>query len=709
MQRHFSRPSGVFADLPGCAALRPRPPTPGRRPQDSGPRTGAEVGMSSILERNLLALSIASAPVARSIAHSTPRADVEFFPTQQNALSASMGQGAAARLLASRVRPLDEASALAQTIEPKEAAAAIVLGFGLGYHVCALAERLGPTSILFVLETDLPLLRSVLEHIDHSDWLRRAHVVILTSPDDAGAIAAAVRGREGLIGLGAKFVHHPASKARLGPAAARFETEFAKVIGAVKLQVVTTLAQSDVTLRNALANVGRYTTCPGLGDLRGVAAGKPAIVVSAGPSLRRNLELLSRPGVRDKFVIIAVQTVLKTLLARGIRPHFVTAIDYHEISRRFYEGLTRRDVEGVTLVVESQAHPAILDAFPGAMRLPRRKLLEMVLGPALNTASDPASAALWESMEATNDFFAGELKPGATVAHTAYYLARFLGCDPVILIGQDLGFTDGQYYAAGAAIHDVWSGELNAFNTLEMMEWQRIVRHRAILQRQTDTLGRSIYSDEQMVAYLVQFERDFKEDADRGQLVIDATEGGVAKQHTGAMPLAEAIERFAAPAPIRLPETRLIGDPAARLQKLQKPLRELRADGWKIADGSRRTQQHLEQMLQCQRDQRKVGALIAKVEAIRDQVTAAQPAYDIVDHLNQTGVLKRVRADREIGLDQDLAPLERQRRQIERDITNVRWIADAGCPRAFRRAGRRRARNGPGVGAPPAIGRCKGQ
>ena len=39
---------------------------------------------------------------------------------------------------------------------------------------------------------------------------------------------------------------------------------------------------------------------------------------------------------------------LKPLLERGIRPHFVTALDYHEISERFYEGLTPEDVAGVT-------------------------------------------------------------------------------------------------------------------------------------------------------------------------------------------------------------------------------------------------------------------------------------------------------------------------------------------------------------------------
>ncbi|MFN9978173.1 MAG: motility associated factor glycosyltransferase family protein, partial [Phycisphaerae bacterium] len=262
---------------------------------------------------------------------------------------------------------------------------------------------------------------------------------------------------------------------------------------------------------------------PGIDDLAGIATGKPAIVVSAGPSLRRNIDLLSQPGVRDRVVIIAVQTVLKTLLAKGIRPHFVTALDHASISKRFYEGLTAADVEGVTLVVEPKASPAIFEAWPGAIRCPAERIADSIL---TDNADDSIRGVFKRDR--------GELRPGATVAHLAYYLARHMGADPVILIGQDLGFTDGQYYAAGAAIHQVWSGELSHFRTLEMLEWERIARERSMLHRLTDHLGRPCYSDEQMTTYLVQFERDFGEDVNRGLKVIDATEGGISKRHAKA-------------------------------------------------------------------------------------------------------------------------------------------------------------------------------
>ena len=65
------------------------------------------------------------------------------------------------------------------------------------------------------------------------------------------------------------------------------------------------------------------------------------MVVSAGPSLRKNKHLLK--DVQDKAVIIAVQTTFQPLLEMGVEPHFVTSLDYHEICTRFFENLPDLD------------------------------------------------------------------------------------------------------------------------------------------------------------------------------------------------------------------------------------------------------------------------------------------------------------------------------------------------------------------------------
>src|SRR5206468_3433675 len=134
-----------------------------------------------------------------------------------------------------------------------------------------------------------------------------------------------------------------------------------------------------------------------------------------------------------------------------------------------------------------------------------------------------------------------KLPSGATVAHLAYYLAEFVGCNPIIFIGQDLGFSEGLCYAPGTSYEDVWRPELSRFCTLEMKQWEQIVRDRAILRKIPDHQGRPMYTEERLFTYLQQFERDFLRSSRK---IIDATEGGALKRGATTMTFAHAIAEY---------------------------------------------------------------------------------------------------------------------------------------------------------------------
>ncbi|MCB9839080.1 MAG: DUF115 domain-containing protein [Phycisphaeraceae bacterium] len=612
----------------------------------------------SILDRNLGALAMRSPRLARAIAGTLPAPGVEFVESSENGALSATYQGAA---LASRRRPITEAQRLASTVDLAGVGAAVVLGFGLGHHVEALARRARGASLIVVFEPDVALLRAVLERIDFAGMLASGHVTICTAPDDQGAITEAIHGSETLVAMGVRFVEHPASSARLAATSGVFSQAVASVVATVRSQIITTMVQCEMALRNGLMNSGHYCNGLGVADLAGAATGSPAIVVAAGPSLRRNIALLKDPAVRTRCVIIAAQTVLKPLLAEGFRPHFVTALDYHEISARFYEGLTADDLAGVTLVAEPKANPAILASYPGVIRCVGDESLDSILGGVNSTEH-------------------GSIKPGATVAHLSCYLARLLGCDPLILVGQDLGFTDGQYYSDGASIHRVWACELNPFRTLEMFEWERIVRSRGILRKATDHLGRPIYTDEQMGSYLTQFEHDFLNDSAQGLTVIDATEGGVRKAHAVAMPLAEAIAAHidGAPAlPGALTETPDRHDPAGDAEALRQRFQTLRQATVRLAGLTRRTGEVLDEIAGHLDDPKRANALIDKAQRMSAEAQANQPAFGLVSKINQTGAFNRIRTDRALRIEQGLDPREEQRRRLERDRVNLRWFADA--------------------------------
>lgn len=622
------------------------------------PQSGEDAGLpadAAVLDRNLTALLARNRALAERLAKTAARHGLLFEAGSDGLVSASL-EG---RRLSSARRGAEEAARFAGTVDPAETAAACVIGFGLGHHVRALQDRMGSRSIVVCFEPDLGLLRAVFERVDHSAWLALGRCVIATDADDAAGLSRSLKNSEALLAVGVKIVDHAPSAARIGEAGARFGRTLGEVVRSNRTHVVTTLVHAPVTLRNMLMNAERYATCAGIEPLKGACPGATAVTVAAGPSLQKNLHLLAEPGLRDRVVIIAAQTVLKPMLAAGIRPHFVTALDHHEMSARFYEGLTAADVRGVRLVVEPKANPAILDAFPGEILCAEESVLDQLIGPELTRPM-------------------GEIEPGSTVAHLSYALARYLGCDPVIMIGQDLAFTDGQYYAANAAIHGVWQGELNPERTLEMLEWERVARMRANLRKVADQRGGRVYTDEQMGTYMAQFEADFQRDTQAGLTVIDATEGGARKRHAVTMTLAAALAKHGEGSRPGLPETaHLARDADAVRPKLRAHLDKVRSQADEIARQGRRAAVALQGVLDAGNDARRADTLIRQVHAMRDIVTAQKPGFGLVEFINQTGALNRFKADRVIALHDASDTAEHRRLHAERDLKNVGWIADA--------------------------------
>lgn len=611
--------------------------------------------MSTVLDRNLAALSRHNAVAAEQIRQSAPIDGLEWTAARDGAESASVAaqsdDGRLIRItLASRHQPLTDAEQFAAKANLNDHGTIIVLGFGLGYHVSKLADRVAGKGLLAIYEPDAGLMRSVLERIDYSTMFARGVLLLLGSPDEA-EMTRRFEPHASLITQGVEFLSHAPTRRLHETDLTAFTEKFTKVVAFVRTTMATTLVNAALTCRNLAHNIGHYAAGATVNELAGAAAGYPAVLVSAGPSLAKNVALLSEPGMRERVVIIAVQTVLKPLLDRGIRPHFVTALDYHEISARFYEGLP--PLPDVTLVAEAKAHHAILDAYPGPIRILQNSFLDRLLGP-LHRPIKP-------------------MKPGSTVAHLSFYLAQHLGCDPIIFIGQDLGFSDGLYYSPGTAIHDVWAPELGVFNTIEMMEWQRIARHKAHLQKRTDVHGRPIYSDEQMLTYLAQFERDF---AQASQTIIDATEGGLPKQHAAAMTLRAALDLYALRPLTHLPQASTSLD-AQRLALVDDHLRRRLEQVKRFRNTSEQTLPLLRHMIEDQRDHAKMDRLFDQLEKRKREVAELQEAFTLVNDLNQIGLFKRVRADRAIEAGEHEDPYLRQARQLDRDIDNVQWLVDS--------------------------------
>lgn len=652
----------------------------------SGPGTALVAEQRQRYVENLAALYVSDPQLA---------ADVDALPFSQTPpLETARDGGLTVRLTAddgrpiyahSRYRPTDEARQIvesqykrkiggrnAEEAEPESSDAAeeeelanpcfLIAGLGLGHHLAELERRFS-RPLMIVAEDDLALLKAALCVADLAAPLREKRMTFLTAADKA-LVHRKLRAAITHLVLGMKFITLPHT-ARVHAA---FHTQIRVLMrdfmAFCRIQMFSLLRHARITCQNVAFNLPKYIRRPGVEVLTGRAQGYPAIIVAAGPSLARNIDQLG--PLRDRVVLIAVQTVLKTLQARGIEPHFVTSLDYHELSAQFFHGIT--DFGDTILVAEPKANWRVLDAYGG-----RTHVLHSAFADDLLRDAAPAR---------------GALRAGSTVAHLAFYLAEHLGCDPIIFVGQDLSFSEGLYYPPGMQIEQVWQPELGRFNTIEMKQWERIVRQRAGLRTVKDVHGRDTYTDEQLFTYAEQFASDFLASDSR---IIQASEGGLPLAGTEVMPLREAAARYCArPLPRGLfagGTDTASGDakPAvcAALETRLKEVRQVRQIAVETAELLGRLVKLVERPAEFNR-------LIARVDELRSRMQRSDSTYNLVVQVAQLAELRRIQADRAIH-DEDVETPATARRRLRRDREYVIEFIE-GCdfllrmlPEALRR------------------------
>ena len=550
--------------------------------------------------------------------------------------------------LHSKYDPAAEAVKLNESIDAGRNVAFYVFGFGLGYHVEQLFDRASEESLFAIFEPDLLLLRTAFECRDLSEMIESRRLMFFTQLDKSDLLAR-LTPQSALISIGVEQVVHPPSQQLAGAFHDQMRLWIEEFASFSRTSINTVVLNSRKTAENIGRNIGWYAATPSMDRLTGRHRGEPAIIVSAGPSLRKNKHLLKE--LTGRAVFIAVQTTLQPLLEMGIEPQFVTSLDYHEICTRFFERLP--DSLRTEMVAEPKANSAILSMYPGPLSLLGNSFAEGLL----------------REMRLRKT----ELTSGATVAHLAYYLAEHLGCDPIIFVGQDLGFSDGLCYTPGTSYEDVWRPELSRFGTVEMKQWEQIVRERFILRRIPDQEGRPMYTEERLFTYLQQFERDFLRTKTQ---IIDATEGGAAKRGTTVMKLSEAAEEFCTDADRISHADDHPGLNWDRLAESVDCLKRRRGEAQEIERISRSTLPLLEEIRDHLDDQARVNRAISSIDVLRAKMNELGATYDLVTQLCQPVELKRFESDRKIAAAKAQAT-EKQRLQVMRDIENVRGVMEA--------------------------------
>ncbi|MFQ5413917.1 MAG: 6-hydroxymethylpterin diphosphokinase MptE-like protein, partial [Phycisphaerae bacterium] len=307
------------------------------------------------------------------------------------------------------------------------------------------------------------------------------------------------------------------------------------------------------------------------------------------------------------------------------------------------------------LVAEPKATWHVLDHYPGPISVVGSDWARLLLGDELGGR--------------------GTLRAGATVAHLAFYLAVYMGCDPIIFVGQDLAFTGHVFYTPGVEVHHAWRSEINRFHTMETKEWERIVRNRPILRRVDGTGGTSLYTDELLFTYLEQFEKDI---AATSATVINATEGGARIRGTESVPLKQVADQYCtrAIAPQRFAyRTTTRWRDTSRLERAREELKRRVDELDAVAELCEEMLGLLDELKQLTHDPARFNRRLVRVDELRTRVRQSGRAYGIISHAMQLAEFRRFSADTKLDASRT-DDVERAQHQLRRDTDFVTAVRD---------------------------------
>jgi len=315
--------------------------------------------------------------------------------------------------------------------------------------------------------------------------------------------------------------------------------------------------------------------------LRGALAGTPGVIVAAGPSLDKNIHLMREMARRA--AVCACNTTLEPLERHGVLVDMLCVAEAKDISAQL---TGRESLSSLALLAGVHAHHSVYG-------LPARAVMPCV------SALGPFGRWVCEMLEADS------LNCGGTVTTLAFATLQRLGCDPIIMVGQDCAFDDAKAYAActdhsDAAVEYDGDGKLT-FHLPDVAKAANASIGLPISEMEGEVItapawgGRGTVRTSQMFD---DFRTWFEEAAyfDKrasGRRLINATEGGASIRHFDEHRLADVIASL--PLLRRRPVITLLSAAAAEppidakrvIDYLEGQLRETREAGQLAAEGAR--------------------------------------------------------------------------------------------------------------------------
>lgn len=404
--------------------------------------------------------------------------------------------------LNSKYNPENEAlKYMAETFELQDGALLFVFGLSNGYYIRTHFENAKNNTRCIIFEPSKDIFEQVILHIDISDIISSDKVLLILKDVNTEVFST-------IAGSWLDMGNREFNKIIVAPKYIDlFREEYEEfrhncVDMYEKLFIITNTAldMGKKIAKNEIYNMaflegsrsGAYLKNKFVKDM-------PAIIVSAGPSLDKNMHLINE--AKGKALIIAVDTAVAKLMQRGIKPDAVISID----GEKPVELFNVAGIEEIPFFAEIGTNSDVLEFV-------KPKDLFFI----------SADSVIWQDMFKQAGSGISDMESGLSVATEAIAAVISWGIKKIILIGQDLAFTDSRTYV----------GEEQTKFDEDSWDYTHV----------KDIHGEDVLIQKDYYIYLKWMENVASVNSDVE--FIDATEGGAIKKNFTYMTFKEAIDKY---------------------------------------------------------------------------------------------------------------------------------------------------------------------
>lgn len=292
-----------------------------------------------------------------------------------------------------------------------------------------------------------------------------------------------------------------------------------KVLSIVDKKIINinTISRFDkLWAYNIASNVAEISTHYGANKFFDKYKNIPAVIVSAGPSLEKNIRKLKE--IKNKALIIAVDTAMKPLFSHNISPHFVITIDPQKKNSKYFRNV---DFKDSVLIAESSVDKEAIDSFNGAIYF-------------INSIF-PLAKYFMEELGNR-----GDITAGGSVSTAAYDFAIRIGANPIIMVGLDLSFPNYQTHIKGSYHEENFFTEIYKLDSYDSRIYKVLIAGN--LREEKNIYNEKVWTDSRFDMYKNWYEEQCLK---YNQIKFyNATEGGIVINGMENINLEELIQKF---------------------------------------------------------------------------------------------------------------------------------------------------------------------